>query len=89
MTSVNEPLRVCDAGPFGVLSKRPNPDGLTVVTYPLFELVLPHLEKRAGRKLTPAEVEAELALAPSVALTRDEAESYIAASRRGRESGGQ
>jgi len=77
----NKPLEMHDIGPFGALTKRPNPKQLVVVTFPLFELMLPQLEKEAGRKFTQAEINAKLALAPAVALPKDEAERYVCAQR--------
>jgi len=47
--SGSEALRAGDVGPYGELIRRPNPDGLEVVTVPTFEDVLPFLEQQAGR----------------------------------------
>jgi len=49
--SGSEALRAGDVGPYGELIRRPNPDGLEVVTVPTFEDVLPFLEQQAGRAL--------------------------------------
>jgi len=80
----SQPLALHDIGPFGALFQRANPLGLVIVTYPLFESMLPLLEKKAGRKFTPAEVAAELAQAPAAALPKGEDERYITACRNGR-----
>ena len=86
MDPENQLLRLYDIGAYGVLTKRQNPDRLVVVTYPLFELILPLLERRAGHKFTQDEVDTELAQAPSVALSKEEAGRYTAAQRRGQRS---
>jgi len=75
-----DPLRLHDIGDFEVLSKKPNPEGLIVVTYPLLDLLLPVLEREAGRKFTEAEIEEKVAKAPAVALPRQEAKAFVEAS---------
>ncbi|HWE92464.1 MAG TPA: hypothetical protein VG269_00700 [Tepidisphaeraceae bacterium] len=85
-SSENQPLNLHETGAFGALTRKPNPSALVVVTYPLFELMLPILERRAGRKLTQDEIQSELAQAPAVALAKEDAEEYLAASRRGKHS---
>ena len=85
MPTLDEPLRENEVGPFGELSVRPNPDGLVVLAVPAFEAMLPFIEQRAGRKLTPEEVEAERLRAPSIVLSQDAAEKMAAArAARGR-----
>ena len=79
MSQSNEPLRENEVGPNGELAKRPNPDGLAILTVPPFEVMLPFIEQRAGRKLTTDEVEAERAKAPSIVLPQEAARKMAAA----------
>src|SRR5262245_9561023 len=79
MAEANERLRENDVGPFGELSKRPNPDNLVILTVPAFEYLLPSLQKQLGRDLTPEEIEVQRRKAPAMAVRRSVAEKMQAA----------
>jgi hypothetical protein len=51
-----------------------------VSPFPISELLLPFLEKKAGRKLTPEEIEIERAKAPAMVVSKD-VEQKMAAAR--------
>lgn len=79
MSQTGEPLRLAEVGAFGELSARPNPSGYVVLTVPDFDEMLPHLEKQRGRSLTVEEIELERNRAPSIVLTKEQAEKMAAA----------
>jgi hypothetical protein len=79
MKAANEPLAENEVGPFGELSGRPNPQGLAILTVPSFEAMLPFIERRLGRKLSPQEMEAERLKAPSIVVSQDAARKMAAA----------
>ena len=64
------PLREGDTGAFGVLSERPNPDGLIVRHVFPFERTLRALEYERGAPLLPQECEAQRDLSRAIAVTR-------------------
>lgn len=78
MASSDEPLRLNEVGHFGELSKRPNPNGYAVLCVPAFESMLPFLIQRAGRQLTPDEVEEARLKAASIVVTQDVADQMAA-----------
>ena len=77
MAVSDEPIRQNEVGTYGDLMSRPNPDGLVVVTAPDFDLLIPMIEKNRGRKLTQIEIEQERQRAPSIVLTKEQAEKLI------------
>jgi hypothetical protein len=78
MADPSDPLRENDVGAFADLAARPNPDALVILAVPPIEDLIPALEQRLGRALTPEEVEAERRKAPSIAVARDAAERILA-----------
>jgi len=74
----NEPndggLRAAQVGPYGELSKLPNPRGHELVFIPSFEELTIASEQKAGRKLTPDEQAGLKAKAVVVAMPPEEAE---------------
>jgi len=83
MDELGNPLQLNEVGPFGVLSSRPNPNGFVLLSVPPFETILPFIEKRLGRQLSPVEVEAERNKAPCIVVT-SVAAAQMAASRANR-----
>jgi hypothetical protein len=79
MPESTEPLRENEVGPYGELSKRPNPAGLAILQVPPFESMLPFIEQRLGRKLSADEVEIERAKAASIVVTQEAAQKMAAA----------
>ena len=79
MASSSEPLQLNEVGAYGDLSARPNPSGFVILTVPPFEQMLPFIAQRLGRELTPAEIEVERKKAPSIVLTKEDAERVVAA----------
>jgi hypothetical protein len=75
----SDPLKLYEVGLYGELLAKPNPDGLVVLPVPPFEHVLPIIERDSGRTLTAAEIEEARGRAPSIALTKEEAEGMAAA----------
>jgi hypothetical protein len=74
MALPTDPLQLNEAGPFGELSLRPNPNGYVILSMPPFDAMLPFLAKRLGRDLTADEVEVQRQKAPALVVTRDVAE---------------
>jgi hypothetical protein len=85
MATPNDPLSLNEVGPYGELSKRPNPGGLAILGVPPFESMLPFIEQRVGRKLTADEVAAERLKHPSIVVTQEAAAkmSVARAARQG------
>ncbi len=79
MPASPEPLRENEVGPFGELSKRPNPAGLAILQVPPFESMLPFIEQQIGRRLSKDEVETERSKAPSIVVTQEVARKMSAA----------
>ena len=71
MTETTAPLHESETGTFGQLSQRPNPKGLVILQVPAFEDMLPFLEQRAGRKLTPEEIEEHRQRHPAIVVPRE------------------
>jgi hypothetical protein len=78
MAESGDPIRLYEVGLFATLAARPNPDGLVVLTVPPFETMVPLLEKKLGRLLTPEEVEAKRRTAPSIVVSREQARGMAA-----------
>lgn len=84
-TSMSEPLKpiqLNEVGSYGELTSRPNPSGLVVLTVPDFETMLPFIEKERGHKLSVDDIKAEHQRAPSIVLTKEQAEKMAAARAR-------
>lgn len=66
-------LRESQVGPYGELSKRPNPKGYTLVFIPSFDILLASMEQKIGRAMTALEKDdlrekaAVIALPPAMA----------------------
>jgi hypothetical protein len=73
------PLQLNEVGLYGDLAARPNPDCLVILSVPPFEAMLPFIAKKLGRELTPDEIEIERKKAPSIILTKEQAEQMNAA----------
>jgi hypothetical protein len=78
MTAPSEPLRENEGGKFEDLSKRPNPDSLVILAVPPIEDLIPVLQQRLGRELSPEEIEVQRRKAPSIVVTREAAEKILA-----------
>jgi hypothetical protein len=81
MAGPNEPLRENEGGKFEDLAKRPNPDGLVILPVPPVEDLIPVLQQRLGRELSPEEIDVQRRKAPSIVVTRDAAERILAERR--------
>lgn len=92
MAEPGEPLRENDAGTYGDLSARPNPDSLVILAIPPVEDLIPALQQHLGRELTPEEVEVQRRKAPAIVVSREAAEKILAERKgraeQGRPSGG-
>lgn len=80
MSEPLKPIQLNEVGSYGDLTSRPNPNGLVVLTVPDFHVMLPFIEKERGHKLSAEEIETEHQRAPSIVLTKEQAEK-MAASR--------
>jgi len=72
-------LREFEVGSYSELSRRPNPSGLVILEVPALEGMLPFLEKDAGRRFTPDEIEECRQKHPSIALPEVEARKMMEA----------
>ncbi|PTQ69138.1 hypothetical protein [Pseudomonas sp. GV071] len=72
----NAPLAIGDAGAYGALAARPNPAGYVIVTVPDISELIPLIEQHEGRQLTADEAKEAHATAPSLVMTRDDAEEF-------------
>ena len=61
-------LRESQVGPYGELSKRPNPRGYTLVFIPTFDVLLAGMEQKSGRTMTDLERDELKAKAAVIAL---------------------
>lgn len=61
-------LRESQVGPYGELSKRPNPNGYVLVFIPDFDVLLANMEQKLGRPMTAAERNELKARAAVIAL---------------------
>lgn len=71
-----DPLEPGDTGAYGQLAVRPNPNGHVIVTVPDVSEILPVLARERGKPLTPAEIEEIRSAAPSLVMSRDDAEKF-------------
>jgi acyl carrier protein len=67
-------LRESQVGPFGELSKLPNPNGVVLIFIPSFEELILLQEQRLGRELDDGEIDALRETAAVIALPREMAE---------------
>ena len=70
----SDPLELGDSGAYGELVTRPNPSGYVVVTVPDINEFIPIIEQQWGRQLTSDELKEAHAIAPSLVMSRDDAE---------------
>jgi hypothetical protein len=81
MAEPGEPLRENEGGKFEDLAKRPNPESLVILAVPPIEDLIPLLQQRLGRELSPEEIEVHRRKAPSIVVTREAAEKILAERR--------
>lgn len=82
MSEPLKPIQLNEVGSYGDLISRPNPNGLIVLTVPDFETMVPFIEKERGHKLSADEIKNEHQRAPSIVLTKEQAEKMSAARAR-------
>lgn len=79
MSEPLKPIQLNEVGSYGDLTSRPNPNGLVVLTVPDFDAMVPFIEQERGHKLSADEIKVEHQRAPSIVLTKEQAEKMAAA----------
>lgn len=79
MSEPLKPIQLNEVGSYGDSTSRPNPNGLVVLTVPDFDAMLPFIEQERGHKLSAEEIKIEHQRAPSIVLTKEQAEKMAAA----------
>ena len=77
MKTEEDILQAGDAGPYGELAAKNNPQDLVIVYIPALSLCLKRAETHKGRNLSSQEIDGIKAKMPAMAVPRDIAEAVI------------
>ncbi len=73
----NDPLESGDTGPYLQLAARPNPSGYVIIAVPDVDEIISAIKRERGEALTAKEIEEARSAAPSLVMSKDDAEQFL------------